>query len=80
MNCGILGKKAAAPRAPKPPNWRLKPNAAVTVLDKDPLLETREELPFVNGLLKKRGLQSLVHYCHLRHGSIGSKWSLLRGL
>jgi DNA-directed RNA polymerase subunit beta' len=27
------------------------------------------ELPFVNGRLKKKGLQSLVHYCHLRHGA-----------
>jgi DNA-directed RNA polymerase subunit beta' len=26
-------------------------------------------LPFINGLLKKRGLQSLVHYCYLRHGA-----------
>ncbi len=26
-------------------------------------------LPFVNGLLKKKGLQSLVHYCYLRHGA-----------
>jgi DNA-directed RNA polymerase subunit beta' len=25
-------------------------------------------LPFINGRLKKRGLQSLVHYCYLRHG------------
>jgi len=25
-------------------------------------------LPFVNGLLKKKGLQSLVHYAYLRHG------------
>ena len=25
-------------------------------------------LPFINGLLKKKGLQSLVHYCFLRHG------------
>jgi DNA-directed RNA polymerase subunit beta' len=27
-----------------------------------------EGLPFVNGVLKKKGLQSLVHYCFLRHG------------
>ncbi|HEX5042071.1 MAG TPA: DNA-directed RNA polymerase subunit beta' [Candidatus Polarisedimenticolaceae bacterium] len=26
-------------------------------------------LPYVNGLLKKKGLQSLVHYCYLRHGA-----------
>ena len=26
-------------------------------------------LPFVNGLMKKKGLQSLVHYVYLRHGS-----------
>jgi DNA-directed RNA polymerase subunit beta' len=25
-------------------------------------------LPYVNGLLKKKGLQSLVHYAYLRHG------------
>src|ERR687889_597590 len=25
-------------------------------------------LPFVNGLLKKKGLQMLVQFCHLRHG------------
>jgi len=27
------------------------------------------ELPFVNGLLKKRGLQDLVGYCYFRHGN-----------
>ena len=26
-------------------------------------------VPFVNGLLRKKGLQSLVHYCYLRHGA-----------
>ncbi len=28
-----------------------------------------EGLPYINGLLKKKGLQSLVQYCLLRHGS-----------
>ncbi len=28
-----------------------------------------EELPFINGLLKKRGLQDLVGYCYFRHGN-----------
>ena len=27
------------------------------------------ELPFINGLLRKRGLQDLVGYCYIRHGS-----------
>jgi DNA-directed RNA polymerase subunit beta' len=27
-----------------------------------------DEMPFVNGLLKKRGLQQLVNYCYLRYG------------
>jgi len=27
-----------------------------------------EGLPFINGLLKKKGLQSFVHYVYLRHG------------
>jgi DNA-directed RNA polymerase subunit beta' len=27
-----------------------------------------EEMPFVNGLLKKKGLSQLVHYCYLRFG------------
>jgi DNA-directed RNA polymerase subunit beta' len=27
------------------------------------------DIPFLNGLLKKKGLQSLVHYCYLRHGN-----------
>ncbi|MYJ04265.1 MAG: DNA-directed RNA polymerase subunit beta' [Acidobacteria bacterium] len=27
-----------------------------------------DEIPFVNGLLKKKGLQQLVQYCYLRHG------------
>ena len=27
------------------------------------------ELPFINGLLQKRGLQDLVGYCYIRHGS-----------
>ena len=28
-----------------------------------------DELPFINGLLRKRGLQDLVGYCYIRHGS-----------
>ncbi len=28
-----------------------------------------KELPFINGLLQKRGLQDLVGYCFIRHGS-----------
>ena len=28
-----------------------------------------EGLPFINGLLKKKGLQQLVQYCYLRYGS-----------
>jgi DNA-directed RNA polymerase subunit beta' len=27
-----------------------------------------DEMPFINGLLKKKGLAQLVHYCYLRHG------------
>jgi DNA-directed RNA polymerase subunit beta' len=27
------------------------------------------DIPYLNGLLKKKGLQSLVHYCYLRHGN-----------
>lgn len=27
-----------------------------------------KEMPYINGLLKKKGLQSLVNYCHLRLG------------
>jgi DNA-directed RNA polymerase subunit beta' len=27
-----------------------------------------DEMPFVNGLLKKKGLGQLVHYCYLKHG------------
>src|SRR5688572_15921592 len=27
-----------------------------------------EEMPFINGLLKKKGLQQTVRYCHLRYG------------
>ena len=27
-----------------------------------------DEIPFVNGLLKKKGQQQLVQYCYLRHG------------
>ena len=29
---------------------------------------TRDGLPFVNGVLKKKGLQSLVTFCHLKLG------------
>ena len=29
---------------------------------------TRDGLPFVNGTLKKKGLQSLVTFCHLKLG------------
>ncbi len=28
-----------------------------------------EGIPYINGLLKKKGLQSLVQYCYLRHGA-----------
>ncbi len=28
-----------------------------------------KEIPFINGLLKKRGLQDLVGYCYIRHGN-----------
>src|SRR5256884_902063 len=27
-----------------------------------------EEMPFINGLLKKKGLTQLVHYCYLKYG------------
>ncbi|BDC51955.1 DNA-directed RNA polymerase subunit beta' [Bryobacterales bacterium F-183] len=27
-----------------------------------------EDMPYINGLLKKKGLTQLVHYCYLRHG------------
>src|SRR3954463_15203096 len=27
-----------------------------------------DEMPFINGLLKKKGLTQLVHYCYLKHG------------
>ena len=27
------------------------------------------EIPFINGLLKKRGLQDLVGYCYINHGN-----------
>ena len=27
-----------------------------------------EEMPFINGLLKKKGLAQLVHYCYLKFG------------
>ncbi|MDQ3070262.1 MAG: DNA-directed RNA polymerase subunit beta', partial [Acidobacteriota bacterium] len=27
-----------------------------------------QEMPFINGLLKKKGLQQVVQYCYLRHG------------
>ena len=29
---------------------------------------TRDGLPFINGVLKKKGLQSLVTFCHLKLG------------
>jgi DNA-directed RNA polymerase subunit beta' len=32
-------------------------------------LHLPEEIPFINGLLKKRGLQELVGYCYIKHGS-----------
>ncbi len=28
-----------------------------------------DEIPFINGLLKKRGLQDLVGYCYIKHGN-----------
>ncbi len=28
-----------------------------------------DEIPFINGLLKKRGLQDLVGYCYIQHGN-----------
>ncbi len=32
-------------------------------------LNLPEEIPFINGLLKKRGLQDLVGYCYIKHGN-----------
>ncbi|MGB3565394.1 MAG: DNA-directed RNA polymerase subunit beta', partial [Thermoanaerobaculia bacterium] len=32
-------------------------------------LHLPEEIPFINGLLKKRGLQDLVGFCYIRHGN-----------
>ena len=32
------------------PNWRLKPNHNVTVLEKDPLFESDEDVPFVSSI------------------------------
>jgi DNA-directed RNA polymerase subunit beta' len=32
-------------------------------------LHLPEEIPFINGLLKKRGLQDLVGYCYFKHGN-----------
>jgi DNA-directed RNA polymerase subunit beta' len=32
-------------------------------------LHLPEEIPFINGLLKKRGLQELVGYCYIKHGN-----------
>jgi DNA-directed RNA polymerase subunit beta' len=29
---------------------------------------TTEPIPFINGLLKKKGLNQMVHYCYLRYG------------
>ena len=46
-------------------NYRLRTTVG-RVLFNDAL---PEELPFVNGLLKKKGLQSFVHYVYLEHGS-----------
>ncbi len=31
-------------------------------------LHLPDEIPFINGLLKKRGLQELVGYCYIKHG------------
>ena len=38
-----------------------------------------EGIPFVNGLLKKKGLQMLVQFCYLRHG-LGRTVEMLDGL
>ena len=36
------------------PNWRLKPNPAITVWEKDPLFETKEKVPFVSSLAQSK--------------------------
>jgi DNA-directed RNA polymerase subunit beta' len=54
-------------------------HADLQILDRD-LIDTTvgrvilnihlpEEIPFINGLLKKRGLQELVGYCYIKHGN-----------
>lgn len=41
-------KKQPGVKVPRPPNWKLKPNPNVKVWDKDPLFESREDVPFVS--------------------------------
>ena len=36
------------------PNWRLKPNPAIPVWEKDPLFETKEKVPFVSSLAQSK--------------------------
>ena len=36
------------------PNWRLKPNPAISVWEKDPLFETKEKVPFVSSLAQSK--------------------------
>ena len=43
--------KAKKPKIDKSdPNWRLKPNLKITVLEKDPLFESDDEVPFVSSI------------------------------
>ena len=44
-------RKAKKPKIDKSdPNWRLKPNLKITVLEKDPLFESDDEVPFVSSI------------------------------
>ena len=50
----IAQKKITKAKKPKidktDPNWRLKPNLKITVLEKDPLFESDDEVPFVSSI------------------------------
>jgi len=47
-------KKAKEPPPKRHPNWRLKPNETIKVLDKDPLFETNEKVPFVSSVAQSK--------------------------
>ena len=48
------------------PNWRLKPRPSVVVMDKDPLFEDYEEMPFISTSVQSQLITRAIHLNDLK--------------